>query len=129
MSMLLENKVIVITGGAGLIGSEFVKTVLENNGTAIIADFDKKRGVITANKLKELVSTGIIDFQWLDINNKESILRVIDILNKKYGRIDALVNNAYPRNKNYGQKFEDVTYDDFTHYYQEKIQKHVFALS
>jgi len=113
MSMLLENKVIVITGGAGLIGSEFAKTVLENNGTVIIADFDKKRGVITANKLKELVSTGIIDFQWLDINNKESILRVIDILNKKYGRIDALVNNAYPRNKNYGQKFEDVTYDDF----------------
>jgi NAD(P)-dependent dehydrogenase (short-subunit alcohol dehydrogenase family) len=27
--------------------------------------------------------------------------------------IDALVNNAYPRNKNYGRKFEDVTYEDF----------------
>ena len=31
----------------------------------------------------------------------------------EFSKIDALVNNAYPRNKNYGRKFEDVTYEDF----------------
>ena len=34
----LNKKVIVITGGAGLIGKEFVKAVIENGGIAIIAD-------------------------------------------------------------------------------------------
>jgi len=34
-------------------------------------------------------------------------------LNEKYERIDALVNNAYPRNKNYARHFFDVEYDDF----------------
>jgi len=34
-------------------------------------------------------------------------------LDNKYKRIDALVNNAYPRNKNYGKYFFDVEYSDF----------------
>ncbi|HIP33283.1 MAG TPA: flagellin modification protein A, partial [Bacteroidia bacterium] len=35
---MLNNQVVVITGGAGLIGKEFVKAVIENNGIAVIAD-------------------------------------------------------------------------------------------
>ena len=34
-------------------------------------------------------------------------------MDNKYKRIDALVNNAYPRNKNYGKYFFDVEYNDF----------------
>jgi NAD(P)-dependent dehydrogenase (short-subunit alcohol dehydrogenase family) len=34
-------------------------------------------------------------------------------LDIKYKKIDALVNNAYPRNKNYGNHFFDVKYKDF----------------
>ncbi len=37
----------------------------------------------------------------------------ISRLDKKYGHIDALVNNAYPRNKQYGRPFFDVEYKDF----------------
>ncbi len=42
--MLLKDKVVVITGGAGLIGQEFVKCVIEQGGIAVIADIDKKHG-------------------------------------------------------------------------------------
>jgi short-chain dehydrogenase/reductase SDR len=37
----------------------------------------------------------------------------IKYLYNKYKRIDALVNNAYPRNKHYGRHFFDVEYGDF----------------
>ncbi len=37
----------------------------------------------------------------------------IKYLDNKYGRIDALVNNAYPRNKNYARHFFDVEHNDF----------------
>ena len=40
-------------------------------------------------------------------------MALISDLMQRYGHIDALVNNAYPRNKNYGKKLEDVTYADF----------------
>lgn len=110
---MLKNKVVVITGGAGLLGQEFAKVILENNGIAIIADSDAKHGLEVVRLLKELFPAGKIDFLPLNICDRESILLLIDTLNQKYNRIDALVNNAYPRNKNYGRKFEEVTYEDF----------------
>ena len=33
---MLKNKVVVITGGAGLLGQEFAKAVLKNNGQQLL---------------------------------------------------------------------------------------------
>lgn len=110
---MLNNKVVVITGGAGLLGKEFIKAVIENSGVAIIADINEELGQKVKEDLsKELNSTNI-DFIKLDITSKNSLNECIQYLEKKYQRIDALVNNAYPRNKNYGKHFFDVEYDDF----------------
>ena len=110
---MLKNKVVVITGGAGLLGQEFAKTIIMNNGIAIIADFNQEKGTEVTEYLQKLFPASTVKFQFLDINDKDSIQQLINSLNQKYGKIDALVNNAYPRNKNYGRKFEDVTYEDF----------------
>jgi len=110
---MLRDKVIVITGGAGLIGQEFVKAVIENNGIAIIADINNVIGNVIKDKLLEELNTTNIDFVELDITSKTSLKKCIQYLNNKYKRIDALVNNAYPRNKNYGRHFFDVEYGDF----------------
>lgn len=108
-----ENKIVVITGGAGLLGQEFSKAVIESNWTPIIADLDQERGQKVTKQLKEQNPNCNAEFHILNINNKKSVLRLIEDLHQRYGKIDALVNNAYPRNKNYGRKFEDVTYEDF----------------
>ena len=110
---MLKNKVIVITGGAGLIGQEFIKAVVEQNGIAIIADINEKVGIKVKNKLSLELNTKNVDFVKLDITSIESLKEGIDQLNRKYQRIDALVNNAYPRNKNYARHFFDVEYEDF----------------
>ncbi|MFT6274094.1 MAG: NAD(P)-dependent dehydrogenase (short-subunit alcohol dehydrogenase family) [Halioglobus sp.] len=109
----LENKVVVITGGAGLIGKGFVKAVIENGGIAIIADVDENAGNKAMNELSTALDTSKIEFIKVDITCKTSIKHMIDIVLDKYQVIDALVNNAYPRNENYGRKFEDVSYEDF----------------
>lgn len=110
---MLSNKVIVITGGAGLIGREFVKTVIEENGIAVIADIDEVIGNQVKIELSKSLATNNIDFVPLDITSETSIQHCIQYLSTKYNRIDALVNNAYPRNKNYGKHFFDVSYTDF----------------
>ena len=46
--VILKNKVIVVTGGAGQIGREFVSAILQNDGVAIIADKDESQ----SNKIK-----------------------------------------------------------------------------
>jgi len=110
---MLENKVIVITGGAGLIGQGLVEAVIEHNGIAIIADINQETGNQVKEKLSAELDTINIDFIQLDITSKCSLLHCIKTLTNKYDRIDALVNNAYPRNKNYGKHFFDVHYEDF----------------
>lgn len=110
---MLSSKVVVITGGAGLIGKEFVKAIVENNGIAIIADINEIIGSEVKDKLSHELNTKNIDFVKLDITSKDSLQNCITYLDKKYKKIDALVNNAYPRNKNYGKHFFDVEYEDF----------------
>jgi|Wag4MinimDraft_13_1082653.scaffolds.fasta_scaffold00618_3 NAD(P)-dependent dehydrogenase (short-subunit alcohol dehydrogenase family) len=116
---MLKDKVVVVTGGAGLIGKEFVKAIIENNGIAIIADISEDMGYKALNIVVEELKSHIphptsqLDFFKLDITSKNSLNNCIKYLDKKYGRISALVNNAYPRNKNYGRHFFDVEYNDF----------------
>jgi NAD(P)-dependent dehydrogenase (short-subunit alcohol dehydrogenase family) len=110
--MKLENKVIVVTGGAGLLGRSFVRTIAEHGGIAVVADVDILAASRIADEISEAHPRGA-EAEFLNIVNKESILALIDRIHERHGRIDALVNNAYPRNANYGRKLEEVTLEDF----------------
>jgi NAD(P)-dependent dehydrogenase (short-subunit alcohol dehydrogenase family) len=48
-----------------------------------------------------------------DVSKVSDVQHIFDEITNEEGRIDALVNNAYPRNKNYGKHFFDVEYIDF----------------
>lgn len=112
--MNIKDKVVVVTGGAGRIGRAFAKAVAQNGGIAVIADIDEEIGNKVADEInKDLISDNSIIFYKLDISCKESIETLCNILEQQFGRIDALVNNAYPRNKNYGKKFFEVDMEDF----------------
>ena len=111
--MLLKDKVIVITGGAGLIGQEFASSIIEQGGIVIIADIDESQGAKVIKAIQKKLNSKKVFFVKMDITSKISIQKCIDFVHDKYGRIDALVNNAYPKNKNYGRHFFDVEYGDF----------------
>ena len=70
---MLKNKVVVITGGAGLIGKEFVKAVVENSGIAIIADINEEIGLKVKEDLSKELNSTDIDFVRLDITSKASL--------------------------------------------------------
>lgn len=110
---LLTNKVVVITGGAGLLGQVFVQSVIENGGTAVIADINIEAAKLAAEQIKEKSGTSSVHPVAIDITSKTSLDALIVSLDSQFGKIDALVNNAYPRNKKYGRHFFDVEYADF----------------
>ncbi|MBN2638860.1 MAG: SDR family oxidoreductase [Bacteroidales bacterium] len=106
---MLKDKVIVVTGGAGLLGREFVNEIVHQNGIAVIGEINDE----IAQKVKNENVEGGVETINIDITSEDSVQSAISEVHKKFGKIDALVNNAYPRNKNYGKHFFDVTYDDF----------------
>lgn len=117
----LTNKTIIITGGAGLLGSAFSKACAESEANVIIVDIDENKGNDLVGTLKTGTKNKNIVFQKCDITNVNDIESLIVTVLGKFDKIDALVNNAYPRNKNYGRKFEDIDYKDFC----ENIDMHL----
>lgn len=105
--MILNNKIVVVTGGAGLLGRAFCNKISQSGGTPIVADINLENAKFVAKQIRNAVPMA------LDITNKESINSLIQQIDEKHGPIHALVNNAYPRNKNYGRTFFDVEFGDF----------------
>ena len=105
----LENKVVVITGGAGLLGLEHGEAINHCGGVAIIADLDLKAAENVAHKIGGK-SVGY----HLDVTNQESIDNLLKYLVNKYEKVDSLINNAAinPAVSDKGldkTRFEDVT--------------------
>jgi NAD(P)-dependent dehydrogenase (short-subunit alcohol dehydrogenase family) len=96
----LVDKVIIVTGGSGLLGKEIINNLKSKGAIAINADIN--------------VETNFSNHSlFVDITLEESIENAILLANKYYGRIDGLVNNAYPRTKDWGTKFEEIRYESW----------------
>lgn len=96
----LKNKIIVITGGNGLLGKEIVKKIIEEDGFCINIDINHE----TSNDLSTIKC---------DITNVIEVKSCIERIISKYTRIDGLVNNAYPRTSDWGVKFEDIKFSSW----------------
>jgi NAD(P)-dependent dehydrogenase (short-subunit alcohol dehydrogenase family) len=107
----LDGKVVVVTGGGGLLGRGFCHAIAGQGGVVVVADRDASGAAEVAEAVT--ASGGKADAAPLDITDTASIDGLIGSLHARHGRIDALVNNAYPRNEHWGRKLEDVTYADF----------------
>lgn len=87
--MRLENKVAIITGGAGGIGLAAVKRFLEEGAKVAIVDYDKQQGEKIEAELGENVAIFAVDVSKL-ADVKEMVEQVVD----RFGKIDILINNA-----------------------------------
>lgn len=108
---MLKKKVVVVTGGGGLLGRQFCESIASNGGIAIVADINEKQANLVAETIRQ--SGGDAAAHFVDITSLTSVQTLIESIMGRYGHIDAVVNNAYPRNANYGRTLEEVTYADF----------------
>jgi len=97
---ILENKIVIVTGGSGLLGKEMIRDINGKGGIAINADINIDD--VTGNEQFKC-----------DITKRDSIVDVIEKIVERYGRIDGLVNNAYPRTDDWGKIFEDIPSDSW----------------
>lgn len=107
----LENHVIVIVGGEGLLGQAFSDKVVRDGAVCVSADVTVQDG--DASDSLASGGAGRLIRRHVDITAPESVTALLEFVKKEFDRVDAVVNNAYPRNARYGAKFEDVTYESF----------------
>jgi NAD(P)-dependent dehydrogenase (short-subunit alcohol dehydrogenase family) len=104
----LDERVAVVTGGAGLIGRELCAGLAEQGSTVVIADADAAAGERLADEIGEQAQ-----FVATDVTSAASVEKLVESTVEEFGSLDVLVNTAYPRNENYGQPYEEMTVEDW----------------
>lgn len=101
----LTDKVIVITGGCGLIGRAFCEAVAQFGGMVVVADIEKVNPKEFAQELsnrhnKEMLGVSV------DVGNRDSVNALKEEVLKKYGRIEGLVNGHQNKTNSFFEPFE-----------------------
>ncbi len=94
----LKNKIIILTGANGLIGRKTHEYLVDCGAKVIAVD-------INNDKVRNILG--------YDITNDKDIDNLVNHVVDLYGRIDGLVNLAYPRTSDWGNRFEDIKLDSW----------------
>ncbi len=89
----LTGRVVVITGAAGLLGSQHVEAVAAFGGHPVILDLDGEAAAALAATINAEHDANAISLS-VDITDESSVKRACIATLEHYGRVDALVNNA-----------------------------------
>lgn len=89
----LDGKVVIITGGAGMLGSEYSRAIAEAGGMPVVADINADNAVKVAEEVAAETDTKTKG-AYVDVTDKKSVNVMVKQTLKEFGRIDGLVNNA-----------------------------------
>ncbi len=88
----LNDKIVLITGGAMGIGAATAKLLSEAGATVIVTDINAEEGQRVADAITDNNATA--QFKLLDTTSEEQWSTLIDECISEYGGLDVLINNA-----------------------------------
>jgi len=88
----LKGRVAIVTGGGGLLGSEFCRTLAEAGAAVVAADLNIDLAARTAGHLTDC-GYAALGFP-LDVTRLESTRELVAETLQRFGRLDILVNSA-----------------------------------
>ena len=107
----LANKVVVVTGGAGLLGQVFCQALVDVGAHVAIVDLDLASAETVAKRINKSDAQRVIAVG-SDITSPESVTQMVTNVVKQLGRIDVLVNNAASKGSSLDAFFE--SFEDYS---------------
>jgi NAD(P)-dependent dehydrogenase (short-subunit alcohol dehydrogenase family) len=92
MGKRLQDKVAIVTGGAGGIGQATAILFAEEGARVVIADINESAGAETVSQIKEQGREAI--FMLTDVSQEDDARRVCEKALSTFGKLNVLVNNA-----------------------------------
>jgi len=110
----LSNRVVIVTGAAGNLGSKYAEGLTQAGANVVLADIDYTACKKLGKDLESKYSIPNMAIK-LDLNDKSSIKKMVLKTVKQFSKIDVLINNAaYQGTKKTRKiKFEDFPLDEW----------------
>lgn len=86
------NKTVIVTGAGNGIGKGIALLYAEKGAKVVVADVDTKGGEQTVSLIKEQGREAV--FVQTDVRIEQDIVRLMETVNRTFGQIDVLINNA-----------------------------------
>ncbi|MCM1266524.1 MAG: SDR family oxidoreductase [Bacteroidales bacterium] len=111
----ISGKIVIITGGAGLLGQKHAEAVMEGEGIPILLDISEEALERAKDSLQKKYQGMEIGVYKADITDHDMLMEISDKIVKKYGHIDVLINNAAnnPKVEDKGDNFGNIRFDNF----------------
>ena len=90
----VENKIVVVTGGAQGFGGGIAEEMIAQNANVVIADLNETAGVQMTDKLNALAKKNRAVFIKTDVSNAVSVQRLMTETVKQFGGLDVFISNA-----------------------------------
>ncbi len=88
----IKNKVVLVTGGCGVLGGGITEYLLGEGATVILLHYKEAPLAEAVAKFKNISEN--VDGFFCNVTEKESLQKVSDAIIEKYERIDVLINAA-----------------------------------
>jgi len=89
----MRDQVVVITGGAGLLGGQHARAIAGVGGRAVLLDINGEGASRVAAEVAETYGIETLGLA-CDITAEEGVLAARDQILARFGRLDVLINNA-----------------------------------
>ncbi len=121
----LKDKVVLITGAYGLIGSNISAAFIKQGASVVLGDIDKSK----TEPIRKTLSADFPDTSFclvdLDITREESCAAAVGEAVERFGKIDVLVNNAAIDAKFDMEHTGTVNASRFEHYPADLLRKSI----
>ena len=105
----LENKTVLVTGGAGFLGHTFSLGLASEGARVIVVDLDLAQAEKTAATINE--SGGTAKAFQCDVSSESDVITMVASVKDEFGRIDVLLNNAASKGTDVDRFFD--RFEDF----------------
>lgn len=111
----IKDKVIIITGGAGLLGKKHAEAVLDGAGIPILLDISESALDNARKELQEKYPARNIEVYQADITNGKELITIAKELSEKYSHVDGLINNAAnnPKVEGNADNMKNIRFENF----------------